>query len=66
MKLIFNKVRPPKQIDFKTRYYDAKKEAEEKSPAPSKKPSPLVGIMIVLGIVVIGLVGYLVMSKPKR
>ncbi|HAG15956.1 MAG TPA: hypothetical protein DCG69_05450 [Bacteroidales bacterium] len=30
MKLIFNKVRPPKQIDFKTRYYDAKKEAEEK------------------------------------
>lgn len=30
MKVTFNKVRKPRQFEMKTRFYDAKKEAEEK------------------------------------
>ncbi len=30
MKVTFNKVRKPRQFNIKTRFYDAKKEAEEK------------------------------------
>lgn len=33
MKITFNKVRKPRQFEMKTRFYDAKKEAEKKRKA---------------------------------